>query len=69
MGKTYMAKTPPSDFNVTTPEIPLLSQQALTNKGIPVPYTNLKLTFTPIPNWTCSVVTISSFNARLPIRD
>ena len=28
-----MAKTPPSDFQVTTPEIPLLSQQAITNKG------------------------------------
>ena len=41
MGKTYMAKTPSSDFKVTTSEIPLLSQQAVTNKGIPVPYTNL----------------------------
>ena len=26
MGKTNMAKTPPDDFKVTTPEIPLLSQ-------------------------------------------
>ena len=43
MGKTYMAKTPPGDFQVTTPEIPLLSQQAVTSKGIPVPYTNLQL--------------------------
>ena len=25
MGKTYMAKTPPGDFKVTTPEILLLS--------------------------------------------
>ena len=25
MGKTYMAKTPPRDFKVNTPEIPLLS--------------------------------------------
>ena len=38
-----MAKTPPGDFKVTTPEIPLLSQQAVTSKGIPVPYTNLQL--------------------------
>ena len=30
MGKTNIAKTPPSDFKVTTPEIPLLSQQAVT---------------------------------------
>ena len=34
-----MAKTPPGDFKVTTPENPLLSQQAITSKGISVPYT------------------------------
>ena len=43
MGKTYTAKTPPGDFKVTTPENPLLSKQAITSKGIPVPYTNLQL--------------------------
>ena len=43
MGKTYTAKTPPGDFQVTIPEIPLLSQEAVTSKGIPVPYTNLQL--------------------------
>ena len=48
MGKTYTAKTPPSDFKVTTLEIPLLSQQAVTSKGIQVPYTNLQLN--PYPN-------------------
>ena len=48
MGKTYSAKTPPGDFQVTTPKIPLLSQQAVTSKGIPVPYTNLQLN--PYPN-------------------
>ena len=36
-----MAKTPPGEFKVTTPENPLLSQQAITSKGISVPYTNL----------------------------
>ena len=41
MGKTYMTKTPPGDFKVTTSEIPLLLQQVVTSKGIPVPYTNL----------------------------
>ena len=41
MGKTYMAKIPPGDIKVTTPENSLLSQQAVTHKGIPVPYTNL----------------------------
>ena len=38
-----MAKTPLGDFQVTTPEIPLLSQQTVTSKGISVPYTNLQL--------------------------
>ena len=43
MEKTYMAKTPPDDFKITTPENPLLSKQAVTSKGISVPYTNLQL--------------------------
>ena len=64
-----MAKTLPGDFKVTTPENPLLSKQAITSKGILVPYTNLQLTLTPIHNWTCNVVTISPFNARHPVRD
>ena len=64
-----MAKTPPGDFKVTTLEIPLLSQQAVTSKGIPIPYTNLQLTFIPKPNWTCSVVTISPFDTRLLLCD
>ena len=41
MGKTNDAKTPSGDFKVTTPEIPLLSQQAITSKEIPILYTNL----------------------------
>ena len=48
MGKIYMAKTPLGDFKVTTPENPLLSKQAVTSKGIPIPYTNLQLN--PYPN-------------------
>ena len=43
MGKTYTDKIPPGDFKVTTPENSLLSQQAVTSKDIPVPYTNLQL--------------------------
>ena len=46
--KTYTAKTSLGDFQVTTPEISLLSQQAITSKGISVPYTNLQLN--PYPN-------------------
>ena len=41
IGKTYIARTPPGDFQFTTPEIPQLSQQAVTSKGISVSYTNL----------------------------
>ena len=48
MRKTNMAKTPSGDFKVTTPEIPLLSQQVVTSKEIPIPYTNLQLN--PYPN-------------------
>ena len=48
MGKTYTAKTLSGDFQVITLEIPLFSQQAVTSKGISVPYTNLQLN--PYPN-------------------
>ena len=43
MEKTSKAKTPPGDFEVTTPDNLLLSQQEVTSKGISVPYTNLQL--------------------------
>ena len=32
--ENLMAKTPLGDFQITTPETPLLSQQAVTSKGI-----------------------------------
>ena len=48
MGKTSKEKTPLGNFKVTTLENPLLSQQAVTSKGISVPYTNLQLN--PYPN-------------------
>ena len=48
MRKTNTTKTPLSDFKVTTPENLLLSQQAVTSKGIPVSYTSLQLN--PYPN-------------------
>ena len=47
-GENLTAKTPLGDFQVTTPETPLLSQQAVTSKGISVSYTNLQLN--PYPN-------------------
>ena len=43
-----MAKTPPGDFKVTTPENLLLSKQVVTIKEISVPYSNLQLN--PYPN-------------------
>ena len=33
-GENLTAKTPPGDFQVTTLETPLLTQQAVTSKGI-----------------------------------
>ena len=47
MGKTYIAKTPQGDFKVTTSKNSLLSQQAVTSKGILVSYTNLQLNSYP----------------------
>ena len=46
-GENLTGKTPPDEFQVTTPEIPLLSKQAVTSKGILVPYTNLQLNTYP----------------------
>ena len=61
-----MAKTPPGDFQVTTLETPLLSQQVVTSKGIPSTLPTYSWTLTPIPpNWTCSVVIVPLFDARL----
>ena len=80
MGKTYTAKISSGDFKVTTPENSLLSQQAVTNKGILVPYINLQLN--PYPNTQLdlfysdnpsfsmhdSKYTTNQFDAWIPIR-
>ena len=60
MRKTNTAKTPPGDFKVTIPEIPLLSQQAVTSKGISVPYTNLQLN--PYPNTRLDLLYSDNFS-------
>ena len=65
-GKNLTAKTPSGDFQVTTPETPLLSQQAVTSKGIPRILPTYSWTLTPLPNWTCSIVTVPLSDARLP---
>ena len=48
-GENYQDKTPSGEFKVTTPMNSLLSKQAVTSKGILVPYTNLQLN--PYPNF------------------
>ena len=47
-GENHRGKTPLGEFKVITPLNPLLSKQAVTSKGIPVPYTNLQSN--PYPN-------------------
>ena len=66
MGKNLTAKTPSGDFQVTTPETPLLSQQAVTSKRISSILPTYSWTLTPIPNWTCSVATVPLSDAWLP---
>ena len=65
-GENLMAKITSGDFQVTTPETPLLSQQAVTSKGVPSTLPTYSWTLTPIPNWTCSVMTVPLSDARLP---
>ena len=66
MGKNLTAKTPPGDFQVTTPETPLLSQQVVTSKRISSTLPTYSWILTPIPNWTCFVVTVLLSDALLP---
>ena len=47
MGENLQGKTPLGEFKVTILENALLSQQVVTSKGIPVPYTNLQLNIYP----------------------
>ena len=53
MGKNLIAKTPPGDFQVTTPKTPLLSQQAVTSKKSQVPY---QPTVEPLPQYPIELV-------------
>ena len=48
-----MAKTPSGDFQVTTPETPLLSQQVVTSKESQVPYQH---TVEPLPQYLIGLV-------------
>ena len=53
MGKNLTAKTPPGDFQVTTPEASLLSQQAVTSKESQVPY---QPKIEPLPQYPIKLV-------------
>ena len=53
MGKNLTAKTPLGDFQVTTPETPLLSQQAITSKESQAPY---QLTVESLPQYPIGLV-------------
>ena len=64
MGKNLTVKTLSGDFQVTTPETPLLSNKRLQARN-PKYLTNLQLN--PYPNTyrTCSIVTVPLSDARL----
>ena len=53
MGKNLIVKTSQGDFQVTTPETPLLSQQAVTSKESQVPY---QPTVEPLPQYPIGLV-------------
>ena len=63
-GENLTAKTPSGDFQVTTPETPLLLQQAVTSKEISSTLPTYSWTLSLY--WACSVVTVPLFDARLP---
>ena len=51
--KNLTVKTPPGDFQVTTPETPLLSQQVITVKESQVSY---QPTVEPLPQYPIGLV-------------
>ena len=53
MRKNLTVKTPPINFQVTTPETSLLSQQAVTSKESQVPY---QPTVEPLPQYPIRLV-------------
>ena len=53
MGKNLTVKTPSGDFQVTTPETPLLLQQAVTSKESQVPYQPI---IKPLPQYPIRLV-------------
>ena len=52
-GENLTAKTPSGDFQVTTLETPLLSQQTVTSKEFQVPY---QPTVEPLPQYPIGLI-------------
>ena len=66
MGKTYTAKTPLSDFKVSSLENPLLSKQMVTVKESQYLIPTYSWIIILMLNWTCSIVRISHFQCMSP---
>ena len=64
MGKTYMAKTPSGDLRSPLQRIHYYHNKRLQVQESQYLIPTYTWTLTPIPNWTCSVVTFSPFNAE-----
>ena len=65
-GKNLTAKTPSGGFRLPLSKFHYYYNKWLQVKEFQYLIPIYSWTLTPIPNWTCSVVTISLFNARLP---
>ena len=64
MGKNLTAKTPLSDFRSPLPKLHYYHNKQL--QGILSTLPTYSWTLTPIPNWTCSIVTVPLSDTRLP---
>ena len=69
MEKTYTVKTPSRILRSPLPRIYYYHNKRLQVKQSQYLIPTYSWTLTTLPNWTYSVVTICSFNARLLVRD
>ena len=76
MGKTTKAKTPPSDFKVTTPKNSLINNQAITSKknltNYPWPIPNYQPTVESLLQYAIGLDLVTAlflFNARILVCD
>ena len=69
IGKTTKAKPHRVNLRSPLPRIHYYQNKWLQVKESQYLIPTYSWTLTPIPNWTCSVMTISPYNVRLPVRD